>query len=204
MNNKPSFETNFNGMTLLILILYSVNKDVDTLRKYARTRFDYGIDTSFGVRTQGIITDEQNRLFNSVFKCIKKKICQHNSHFLFIPKHKLTYNHIDCLNDHSYAAVCYLNDKQLRNSGLSLKDDSGLKDELSSLDKHYENMEDIPFNSLARVTHMKTTGFFSEECNKLLLYKANRYHHIYQPYGEDDSNARLGNTFFFHTNTLCK
>ena len=202
-NTKPCFETNFNEMKLVILILYSFNKDIDIIRKYARTRFDYGTDTSFGVRTMGIITDEHKHIFNSIFSCIKRKVKLWSSFFLFISKYKPTYNHIDIYNDKGeYAAVCYLNDIQLRKSGLILYNSEEANNTLSYIEEHNIPIPSISINTLIKMCRMNTDGFFSEECNKLLLYKANHYHHIFHPYGENASNSRLGHTFFFTTNTL--
>lgn len=199
----PCFETNFNHMRLLVLVLYSFNNDVDTIRKYARTKYKYGLDTCFGVRTVGTINTEQLNMFKSLFGCMKRKMIQCITHFLFITKYKLAYNHMDDNEEDAYAAVCYLNDKPLRPSGLNLYDNSDTTQQLDILAKEYNNnITDIPYSHLLRGSRMKNQGFITEECNKLVLYKSTTFHHIYHGYGENASNCRAGQTFFMNTKVI--
>lgn len=199
----PCFETNFNNMRLLVFVLYSFNNDVDTIRKYAITKYKYGLDTSFGVRTFGTINTEQLNMFKSMLGCMKRKISQIITHFLFITKYKPVYNHKDDNEDTAYAAVCYLNDKPLKPSGLSLYENRDTPHLLESLIKEYnDNILDIPYSYMLRSLRMINQGFITEECNKLVLYKSNTFHHIYCGYGENASNCRKGQTFFMNTKAI--
>jgi hypothetical protein len=199
IHTKPNFETNdIIEMRLLVIIAYSLNENPDEINNYAMSKFKYGSDTSFGVRSIGLINDEQTTFFNALFQCLNKTIFIYNSFFLFINKFKQTYVHIDDTRDSSYAAVCYLNNKPLKQSGLILYDETSVSDKFGSLfqDNHLSRQH---ISQWYRINKMDIDSYICEEYNKVILYKTNTYHYIYQPYGETKMNCRLGHTFFFDT-----
>ncbi len=179
INSVENFETNLS-------VAYNVLEDTEIERRFARSRYKFGMNTAFGVGCHGYISEELEHAINTILTKFNYKQIDMFSTYLFIDKYKQIYPHTDNenFNNKMFAAVIYLNERETVVSGTNVYNVLN-KDISKSIQDNI-------------ITSVEIKG----EVNKMVLYDGGRLHSAATGYGDKLDDIRLIKALFIDCEPL--
>ena len=179
INSVDNLKTN-------LIVAYNVLEDTEIERRFAMSRYKFGMNTAFGVRCTGYISEEIENVINTILKKFNYKQTHVSSNYLFIDKYKQTYPHTDNenYNNKKFAAVIYLNESETVESGTNVYN-------MLNADTSKSIQDNI-------ITSVEIKG----EVNKMILYDGGKNHAPAIGYGDKLNDIRLVKSVFMDCERL--